>query len=133
MDAKEVKQLMTKEVMEFLDKIQCVVYPGDETLIGILIDKVGSDLRSVTNLDEIPEDLHEDYVLAVAGELLLIKKGSGQLDLSALSFDGIKQISEGDTSVTFADDETAEGKFNSLIAYLLNWQEKAKRFRRMVW
>lgn len=124
---------MKDEVMELLDQLGYTCTESDIEFIDVLINKVASDIKAVTNTSDVPEEMHMDHVFAVAGELLMIKKGSGKLELSALSFDGIKSITEGDTSVTYADNETDEGKFNGLIAYLTNWHQKAISFRKLVW
>ena len=124
---------MLKEVMDILDQIGYTCKPNDQTLIAILMDKISSDIKSYTNTVEVPAEMHYDIVLAVAGELLLIRKGSGQLEIANLRFEGFMSVKEGDTTITYAEGATDEAKFSSLIKYMTDWKKKALRFRRLVW
>lgn len=124
---------MLQKVMEMLDQIGYTCTPKDEKLITFLTEKVESDILSYTNQSELPTQLEPDLILAVCGELLQFRKAEGTLDMGNLNFDGIKSLTEGDTSITFVESETDEAKFSKFVTYLTSWKRKALRFRRLVW
>lgn len=122
---------------EIIDLLSQLGYEYNEDRDGYLIDfliiKVKEDILAAINTVEIPEEMHQDYIMGVCGELLQIMKTSGQLDLSALTFDGIETITEGDTTIGFSETNSNEATFSKLISYLTNWQSKVPHFRRLVW
>lgn len=96
---------------------------NDEWMINFVIEKVENSIKSECNLDAVPEGLHNIAVDMVVGEFLLWKKSTGQLtgfDISA----EVKQIQEGDTSVTYAighGDKTPEQRLDELILFLMTY------------
>ena len=73
-----------------------------------------------------------------AGFYLAAKKAAGQLNLEGVDLDAaVKQIQEGDTSITFAAGEgsqTPEQRLDSLIDRLTAGREKELvRYRRLIW
>ncbi len=126
--------MVTKdEVMSVLDQLGYVCLPADIDFLDLLIPKVGEDIMAALNTSAVPEEMHHDYVLAVCGDLLNIRRASGQLNLSALNFDGIKQITEGDTTIVYSENASSEMRFAELTACLEGWQKKIPRFRCLVW
>ena len=69
------------------------------------------------NLEEVPQEL--EHVCVCIG-LEIYDKGG-------LQEGGIKEITEGKVSVTFADEVDTVG------AFLLHYQEELNRFRKMQW
>lgn len=85
-----------------------------------------------------PEGLENIAVSMAAGFFLAAKKAAGQLNLEGVDLDAaVKQIQEGDTSVTFAAGEgsqTPEQRLDSLIDRLTAGREKELvRYRRLIW
>ena len=75
-------------------------------------------------------------VYICAGQYLKIKKEAGLLE--GFDFEAtVKQIQEGDTSITFAigeGDNTPEQRFDSLISYLMSSGKSGiAKYRRLVW
>lgn len=111
----------------------------DDALLSFILSSVEERLKNVTNLDVVPEGLHQMAAELAAGEYLRIKKGSGQLDIASidLSAAAVKQLKEGDTDISFAIGEgsqTPEQRLDNLIAYLMrDRQNEIYRYRRLVW
>lgn len=121
--------MMLEDVTARLASFGYVVTEADAWVLGFIIQKVENHIKndcgvydSVTLTIVIPAGLHEIAVDMVVGEFLLSKKSTGQLtgfDLSA----AVKQIQEGDTSITYAigsGDSTPEQRLDMLISYLMN-------------
>lgn len=127
---------MFEDVVERLESFGYEVTEVDSWMIEFLIQKVENSIKADCNINTIPEELHEIAVDMVVGEFLLNKKSRGQLegfDLEA----AVKQIHEGDTSVTFAigdGSKTPEERLDELILYLMNYGKgKFAAYRCIKW
>lgn len=120
---------MLEDVTARLELFGYTVIEADAWVLNFIIQKVEKSIKtdcgvydSDTSSIIIPDGLHEVAVDMVVGEFLFSKKSVGQLtgfDVSA----AIKQIQEGDTSITYAigdGDNTPERRLDALISYLLN-------------
>jgi hypothetical protein len=123
---------MREDIIKRLESLGYAIREADSWLIDHLIGKVTNSVKNECNIDAVPEGLRQIAVDMACGEFLLAKKGSGQLD----SFDveaAVKQIKEGDTSVTYAiqdDSITLDG----LISCLANsGKSQFASFRRLAW
>lgn len=90
---------------------------ADDWVLGFIIEKTVNHIKNNCNVLEVPEGLFEVAVDMVVGEFLQWKRASNQLtgfDVDA----AIKQIQEGDTSITYGD--TPDAKLDFLISYLMN-------------
>lgn len=114
---------MLEDVKQRLSSFGYEVIEDDTWVLEFIIQKVENYIKNNCNIDTIPEGLHQIAVDMSVGEFLLNKKSTGQLtgiDLEA----AIKQIHEGDTTVTFAygdGDSTPEKRLDNLISHLLNY------------
>jgi len=114
---------MLEDVKQRLSSFGYEVIEDDTWVLEFIIQKVENYIKNNCNIDTIPEGLHQIAVDMSVGEFLLNKKSTGQLtgiDLEA----AIKQIQEGDTSVTFAygdGDSTPEKRLDNLISHLLSY------------
>ena len=127
---------MFEDVVERLESFGYEVTEADNWMIEFLIQKIENSIKADCNINTIPEELHEIAVDMVVGEFLLNKKSRGQLegfDLEA----AVKQIHEGDTSVTFAigdGSKTPEERLDELIIYLMNYGKgKFAAYRCIKW
>lgn len=127
---------MFEDVVERLESFGYEVTEVDSWMIEFLIQKIENSIKADCNINTIPEELHEIAVDMVVGEFLLNKKSRGQLegfDLEA----AVKQIHEGDTSVTFAigdGSKTPEERLDELILYLMNYGKgKFAAYRCIKW
>ena len=117
----------------------------DETwLLDFIIDKTVSYIVNFCHLRKkevaekhelIPEELRETFIDMVVGDFLLTKKTTGKIegfDLSLIE----KQISIGDTSITFGTGESnlsPEQRLDVIIDKLTNRNKELMKFRRIVW
>lgn len=127
---------MLEDVIKRLESFGYEVTEADNWMIEFLIQKIENSIKADCNINTIPEELHEIAVDMVVGEFLLNKKSRGQLegfDLEA----AVKQIHEGDTSVTFAigdGSKTPEERLDELILYLMNYGKgKFAAYRCIKW
>lgn len=127
---------MLEDVTKRLESFGYEVTEADNWMIEFLIQKIENSIKADCNINTIPEELHEIAVDMVVGEFLLNKKSRGQLegfDLEA----AVKEIHEGDTSVTFAigdGSKTPEERLDELILYLMNYGKgKFAAYRCIKW
>ena len=127
---------MLEVVTERLASFGYDVTENDSWMLEFIIQKVENSIKADCNIDSIPDGLHEIAVDTVAGEFLLNKKSKGQLEGFDLDT-AVKQIKEGDTSVTFAigeGDSTPEKRLDDLILYLMNYGKgKFASYRCIKW
>jgi len=128
--------MMLEDVIKRLESFGYEVTEADNWIIEFLIQKIENSIKADCNINTIPEELHEIAVDMVVSEFLLNKKSRGQLegfDLEA----AVKQIHEGDTSVTFAigdGSKTPEERLDELILYLMNYGKgKFATYRCIKW
>lgn len=113
---------MIEEVKARLASFDYEVVESDEYMLTFLIQKVENHIKNITNCFQVPEGLFNVAVDMVVGEFLLNKKSIGSLEGFNLET-AIKQIQEGDTSITYAigeGDLTPEQRLDLLIDYLMN-------------
>lgn len=127
---------MLEDVTKRLESFGYEITEADNWMIEFLIQKIENSIKADCNINTIPKELHEIAVDMVVGEFLLNKKSRGQLegfDLEA----AVKQIHEGDTSVTFAigdGSKTPEERLDELILYLMNYGKgKFAAYRCIKW
>lgn len=123
-------------IAERLASFGYTVTESDDALIEFCTDKVEQHIKNFCNIPEVPDELQGVAVDMICGEFLNMKYLTGQLELSGLnlSVTGLKTVTEGDTSVTFADDPTDSAKFTSLISDLIHGKDgDLICFRRMRW
>lgn len=92
----------------------------DTWSICFAIGKVENHIKNSCNITSVPDGLFHVAVDMVCGEFLFAQKQTGQLSIGDLDLTGaIKQISEGDTTVTFGDGMSDEDRFNVMLNYLM--------------
>lgn len=126
---------MLEDVKKRLESLGYTFVDSDTWILDFIIIKVENHIKSQCNTLSVPEGLHENAVDMVCGELLLGKKGSGQL----IGFDletAVKSIQEGDTNVTYAfgsGSKTPEERLDVLINFLLHSEVDYSSYRRLKW
>lgn len=127
---------MVEDVTARLASFGYDVTENDSWMLEFIIQKVGYSIKADCNIDSIPDGLHEIAVDMVVGEFLLNKKSKGQLEGFELDT-AVKQIKEGDTSVTFAigeGDSTPEKRLDNLIQFLMTYGKgKFASYRCVKW
>ena len=122
-------------VLKRLESFGYTVEEKDAWVICFVMQKVENHINNACNTTSIPDGLFHVAVDKVCGEFLFVKKQTGQLEIENLDLtSAIKQISAGDTSVSFADDVSDEEKFNQLLNYLITKGEgDFVCYRRIKW
>jgi len=128
--------MLKNDVIQKLEMFGCVVDTYAEKLVDLCIEKAENYILSATNQTEIPQGLHQVTVDMVVGEYLFILKATGKLPDNFNLEMVVKQISEGDTTVTFAVDgsKTPEQRLDALINHLLKPSSRVlAQYRRLKW
>ena len=110
----------------------------DLFLINFMIQKTEAHIKNSCNISSIPDGLYQIAVDMACGNFLYEKKAVDADSLTGFDLDAaVKQISEGDTSITYALGEgstTPEARLDAFIAYLIGYGEKDfVTYRCMTW
>lgn len=126
---------LTEAILNRLSSFGYTVKDSDAWAIAFAIQSVQNSIKNSCNVTTIPDGLFHVLVDRSCGEFLYSKKQSGQLDIAGIDLSGaVKQISEGDTSVTFADGTSDEQKFSQLLGLLLTKGEgDLVCYRKLAW
>lgn len=128
----DIRNCVTKRLLSF------GVEPTDDDAftVDFCIDKAEAEIRSQTNLMDIPSALYPVWTDMATGYILAEKRVLGTLPRAFAAEFPTKSITEGDVSVTFAvsDSDNASSRFEALIAKLTTPDRAVlARFRRLVW
>lgn len=124
------------EVIDRLAHLGYTATVDDYDHIDFELHKIINYTLNYCNIQEIPEIVEPRLVDRVCGEFLYYKKNSGGLE--GFNYDYvIKQIKEGDTSITYAvgqGEDTPENRFDSFLKQLERGYDKwITPHRRMRW
>jgi hypothetical protein len=107
--------------------------PEKDPLLHFATTAARNSILNSTNQHELCQDLFDIAVFRAAGEYLRLLHAAGKLDAEAMVIadDAVKQIKEGEVSVTFFEGEM---NFAQLIDWLSTYgADGLGRFRRMQW
>ena len=129
---------MYDDIVKRLESFGYIADPVTDTwVILFLMDKVTNTIKNECNIYEIPAGLYQIAVDMVCGEFLKSKGATGQLADTGINTEAaIKQIKEGDTSITYAVGEDAKSAvtFDYLVDFLLNYgKSQFATYRRFIW
>ena len=129
---------MTEKAKERLQSFGYEWKNGDEAILAFSVQKAENTIKNDCNISSVPEGLINIAVDMAVGEFLMAKKAFAPNDIAGLDLStAVKQIQEGDTSVTFAAGEgslTAEQRLDNLINYLLTYGKgEFVHYRRLLW
>ena len=107
----------------------------DNFILENSIEKIKLYIINKSNQKQVPENLKYVLIERVIGEYLVFMLRIGKLEIEALDFGRIaKEISEGDTKVTYDNTKTTGDKFEVYTTYLQTYgEDEIKRYRRLVW
>lgn len=124
--------LILEDVKKRLEALGYATTIADGWMLSFCFAKVEAHIKNSCNVSEVPEGLRSVAVDMVCGEFLLGKKQSGQS--VGLEFEAVvKQITEGDTTVTFDTSASAEAKYDALIAHLMHSEVDFAAYRCIRW
>lgn len=117
--SKIIESSLTESVLKRLDSFGYTLSEADVYAIAFSVQKVEDSIKNDCNVSEIPEGLMNIAVDMVCGEMLGTLYRTGKLSLDGLDLDGaIASVSAGDTSVSFDNAMSDDGKFTTLVQLL---------------
>ena len=129
--------MVTREqVVKRLKMLGYTALPEDESHIDFELEKILNYVKNYCNITEIPTILDYRIIDRVCSEFLNYKKNSGSLE--GFNYDAvIKQIKEGDTTISYAvgqGEDTPENRFDSFVKSLERGFDKwCTPHRRLRW
>lgn len=120
---------MITDIKTRLETLGYVAKPEDDAFIAFVLEKTNERIKIFTNQSAIPDELKFEIVDAVCGEIMLAKLANGGLDVER----AVQSISEGDTSVTFANGSDSASILKRYYEGLGLDNTKLVKFRVMVW
>jgi len=127
---------MLDAVCERLSEFGYSAGADDARRLEFLVEKVENTVLDFCNVPELPAGLYHAAVDRVAADFLLEKKAAGGLEELELEA-AVKQVQEGDTSVTYAFGDgslTPEARLDALIAGLReDFDRRLAVWRRVRW
>ena len=113
--------MVTREnVIDRLSQLGYVAKETDNDQIDFELTKIINYVKNYCNITIIPDILDPRITDRVCSDFLFYKKNSGSLD--GFNYDAvIKQIKEGDTSITYAvgqGEDTPENRFDTFVKSL---------------
>lgn len=123
-------------VIDRLNQLGYTATAEDYDHIDFELQKIINYTLNYCNIQKVPEIIEPRLIERVCGEFLYYKKNSGSLE--GFNYDAvIKQIKEGDTSITYAvgqGEDTPESRFDSFVKHLERGYDKwCVPHRRLRW
>lgn len=105
----------------------------DEVTIACLAEEKERDILNYCNLKRLPPELENNVIKSVCGEMLRIKKLSGEVAGISLAA-AVSSLSEGDVSFSFDSSISPEKRLDAVIDSLIASQQKnLNSFRKLRW
>lgn len=110
----------------------------DEAVLTFSLQKAENTVKNDCNVSSVPEGLVNIVIDMAAGEFLIFKKTFSPCELENLDLSvAVKQIQEGDTSITFAAGEGSksdEQRLDTVISWLLSHgRDEFSCYRKIRW
>lgn len=129
--------IKSEDVVERLISLGYNLEEGDTLSLQLAVNGAEQYIKNFCNITEIPKELSGVAVDIAAGILLKTKQGLGINVCESIDFenDNIKQITEGDVSITYNSDNSgsATAKYSALLDRLCNRDKELLAFRRLRW
>lgn len=125
-----------EQVVDRLTQLGYTPNEADHASIKFELTKILNYVKNYCNITTIPEILDPRIIDRVCSEFLFYKKNSGSLE--GFNYEAvIKQIKEGDTSITYAvgqGEDTPENRFDTFVKNLERGFDKwLTAYRRLRW
>lgn len=129
--------IKSEDVILRLQSLGYDINEGDTVTLEFVINGVEQYIKNFCHIDTIHNELYAVAVDMATGTLLRTKQAIGINTCEGVDFESgnIKQISEGDVSITYNSDNSnsATAKYNALLNSLCNRDEELKTFRKLRW
>ena len=124
------------DVIDRLSQLGYTAVDADGKSIDYELEKITNYTLNYCNITTVPTIIKHRLIDRVCGEFLYYKKNSGELE--GFNYDAvIKQIKEGDTSITYAvgqGEDTPENRFDAFVKQLERGYDKwITPYRRLRW
>lgn len=124
------------DVIDRLSQLGYTAVEADGSHIDFELEKITNYTLNHCNITTVPAIVESRLIDRVCGEFLYYKKNSGELE--GFNYDAvIKQIKEGDTSITYAvgqGEDTPENRFDAFVKQLERGYDKwITPHRRLRW
>ena len=124
------------DVIDRLGQLGYTAVDADNRHIDYELEKITDYTLNYCNITAVPTAVEKRLIDRVCGEFLYYKKNSGELE--GFNYDAvIKQIKEGDTSITYAvgqGEDTPENRFDNFVKQLERGYDKwIAPHRRLRW
>lgn len=125
----------TEAVLERLQSFGVPVTEDDAFTVAFAMSVTINTVYNLYNIKELPDGLFHVVVDMTCGDYLDMMKNMNKLSIEGIDLTGaIKQIKEGDTSITFDESATDEAKLSAFIHYLLYGRKgELVCYRKMKW
>lgn len=123
---------MIDKAVERLEAYGYEVTEADKVILAMIVGSTTAHINATTNLDEIPEGLTEQTLDAIVAQFLRAKKLTSP---ESFNFEKmVKSISEGDTSVTYDGEKSAEERLDEWIdSMLTRLDDDIFKYRVLTW
>jgi hypothetical protein len=129
-------EVVRADIIARLNQLGYTAIDSDNSHIDFELDKITNYTLNYCNITTIPTIIKPRLIDRVCGEFLYYKKNSGSLE--GFNYEAvIKQIKEGDTSITYAvgqGEDTPENRFDAFVKQLERGYDKwITPHRRLRW
>ncbi|MBP3410474.1 MAG: hypothetical protein J6M10_05695 [Clostridia bacterium] len=128
---------IARAAMELLQAAGYAPQDGDDSLMGIAAMHTWREILNFCSIAEIPQELAPCAASLAAAEFITVKKAFGKMEgFAGLNLDpAIKQLQEGDTSISFDTANTAspEKRLDIYVAHLNGCRSQLISFRKLRW
>ena len=131
--------ITVEDIKKRLESFGYSAVPENEAALAFAFKKASDVCKNDCNVSEVPEGLETIVIDMAVGEFLLALKTFNPSNLSnvGLSFDSaVKELSEGDTRISFATEgnKSDEQKLDIMIDLLINGRRSEFAcYRRLRW
>lgn len=141
--------MLTLEIQEIIDRLAHFGYQAkqeEQSALFFLKEKAINEVKNICNIDleeselfsQASENLKYKVIDKICAEFLLMKLNAGTLTINDIDMNkmGLKSVTEGDTSVTYATDggQSREQILNSYLTQLSTLdKEELYKYRKMEW
>ena len=128
------KEEIRSNLIGLLKSIHYEVKDDDNWLIDYLLKEIENDILNFCNIKELPEQLRYILVRRAAGRFLLAKLSSNGLGENFDYSTAVKEIREGDVSISYADGADYKSVFITQVSAMASFGEgELIGFRRLKW